>query len=170
MKRFSSKLREFDINSGSGILQISNYSQSAFTFTNKQHVTGPITILDGIAKNIKVPQFGLDDPVFTTSDNSNSIFKGWTVDMLSVLSENSPDLLIIGTGSLHFNPPLHIQKYLKSLNILFETQRTESAVHTFNVLIKEGRNVGALILPLVPTSASGLVLVDVKDHAERLEI
>jgi uncharacterized protein len=70
-----------------------------------------------------------------------------TVEHLATIFELQPDIVIIGTGNRqHFLPPLLMMEFLGQ-GIGAEVMSTAAACRTFNVLVSEGRNVVAALLP-----------------------
>jgi uncharacterized protein len=60
----------------------------------------------------------------------------------------SPQMVVIGTGS-HLVPiPSDLRHYFKELGIMMEVADTKSACSIFNLLSREGRLMGACLLPL----------------------
>ena len=83
------------------------------------------------------------------------IFTTWNVSSIADLNEESlvpifdlqPELVLIGCGKHQaFLPPV-IQVLFFQRNIGFEVMITDAACRTFNVLVAEGRNVVAGLIP-----------------------
>jgi len=55
----------------------------------------------------------------------------------------APALVLLGTGSEHLIPPEPIRKLFAEAGLGFEAMTTGAACRTFNVLLGEGRDVGA---------------------------
>lgn len=69
----------------------------------------------------------------------------------------TPDLIIIGCGQSPKNRlPLDVREYFHLRGIVLDQMDSVNAIHTFNVLLSEGRNVGAAILPLVPLKGTNM--------------
>ena len=79
----------------------------------------------------------------------------WGDEALSSLElllegEESIELLLIGCGEKHLQLGLAARARLKAKTIAFDSMSTGAACRTYNVLLAEGRRVGAgLILPSV---------------------
>ncbi len=67
---------------------------------------------------------------------------------LQMIYELKPEVVLLGTGATHvFLPPrLMVAFYQQGIGI--EAMSTEAACRTFNVLVSEGRNVVAALLPV----------------------
>jgi uncharacterized protein len=67
---------------------------------------------------------------------------------LDQILEFEPELVLIGTGNrqIFLPPELLMVFYRRSVGI--ETMNTPAACRTFNVLVSEGRNVVAALLPI----------------------
>ena len=61
-----------------------------------------------------------------------------------------PEVILIGTGNQQVFLPPAAQVHFFRRNIGFEVMTTDAACRTFNVLIAEGREVVAALLPLTP--------------------
>ena len=63
----------------------------------------------------------------------------------------TPELIVIGCGSSSKTRlPINVREYFQMRGIVIEQMDSINAVQTFNVLIAEGRNIGAAVLPLPP--------------------
>ena len=60
----------------------------------------------------------------------------------------NPDLLLLGTGSKQVFPDPKLSFYLLSEGIGVEVMTTPAACRTFNIVMSEGRNAVAALLPL----------------------
>jgi uncharacterized protein len=58
----------------------------------------------------------------------------------------APDLLIVGTGPTLLPLPAPLRAKLRAAGVGCETMATGAAVRTYNMLLDEGRNVGALLI------------------------
>lgn len=58
-----------------------------------------------------------------------------------------PEVLLIGTGRTTAFPDTVVLEALETAHIGFECMDTRSAARTYNVLVAEGRNVSAAMLP-----------------------
>jgi uncharacterized protein len=94
--------------------------------------------------------------------SANQLIDGWppvTVDQLNEeqfapVLELKPDLLLLGTGhrQVFLRPQLYW--FLLSAGIGVEVMTTAAACRTFNVVMSEGRNAVAALLPVAPTENS----------------
>ncbi len=55
-------------------------------------------------------------------------------------------LLILGTGRTHEQPPASVRRALADARLALETMDTGAACRTYNVLLAEGRSVGAALV------------------------
>ena len=69
-------------------------------------------------------------------------------EILQPLLELKPDLLLIGTGSRHQFLDQKLSWLLLSAGIGVEVMTTAAACRTFNIVMSEGRNAVAALLPL----------------------
>ena len=58
------------------------------------------------------------------------------------------DVLFLGTGAQIAHPPDDLYKSLELHGIGLETMATPAACRTYNVLLAEGRRIGAALLPI----------------------
>jgi len=72
-------------------------------------------------------------------------------DALQPILEAAPDIdiLILGTGSEIAHPPAAFRTMLEASGIGVEPMASAQACRTYNVLLSEGRRVGAALLPVV---------------------
>ncbi len=63
------------------------------------------------------------------------------VEDMQWLEQQTPEVLVIGTGRRTAFPPAEVLDYLASLHIGFECMDSLSAARTFNILVGEGRKV-----------------------------
>ncbi len=77
---------------------------------------------------------------------------GWAgfdaVDDLLAAARGQVDVLLVGTGAETAHPPAAFRQALEAAGIGIEPMATASACRTFNVLLGEGRRVGAALLPV----------------------
>ncbi len=72
------------------------------------------------------------------------------VSDLTWLEENTPEVLVIGTGKRTAFPSHDVMDYLASLHVGYECMDSLSAARTFNILVGEGRSIAAaMLLPKV---------------------
>jgi uncharacterized protein len=82
--------------------------------------------------------------------NTNT-FEEIDVNSLSLFSYLYPtlELLIIGCGpSSKTRLPQEVREHFQMRGIVIDQMDSMNAVQTFNILVSEGRNVGAAVLPL----------------------
>lgn len=58
------------------------------------------------------------------------------------------DVLFVGTGAETAHPPAAFRQALESGGIRVEAMASPSACRTYNVLLSEGRRIGAALLPV----------------------
>ena len=82
----------------------------------------------------------------------------WNVRSVSDINEKNlqrifemePEVILIGTGNTQEFLPPATQAHFFRRNVGFEVMTTDAACRTFNVLVSEGRQVVAALLPLNP--------------------
>ncbi len=67
---------------------------------------------------------------------------------LFIAAKDVLDVVLIGTGSEIAVPPKAFREALEEVGIATEFMPTPSACRTFNVLLSEGRRVGAALIPV----------------------
>ena len=72
------------------------------------------------------------------------------VENLQGIFDMEPEVILIGTGNTQVFLPPAIQVHFLRRNVGFEVMTTDAACRTFNVLVAEGRQVVAALLPLTP--------------------
>ena len=72
------------------------------------------------------------------------------VENLQGIFDMEPEVILIGTGNTQVFLPLATQVHFLRRNVGFEVMTTDAACRTFNVLVAEGRQVVAALLPLTP--------------------
>ena len=68
---------------------------------------------------------------------------------LQVIFDLQPEVILIGTGKTQVFLPMETQRHFFQRNIGFEVMKTDAACRTFNVLVSEGREVVAALLPFI---------------------
>ncbi|HID37645.1 MAG TPA: hypothetical protein EYP39_09795 [Ghiorsea sp.] len=68
------------------------------------------------------------------------------VSDLKWLEDNTPEVLVIGTGRRTAFPSIEVMDYLASLHVGYECMDSLSAARTFNILVGEARSVAAAML------------------------
>ena len=73
------------------------------------------------------------------------------IDQASLQSifDLQPELVLIGTGSTQVFLPPAVQVLFFQRGIGFEVMTTDAACRTFNILVSEGREVVAALLPII---------------------
>ena len=87
--------------------------------------------------------------------NGQQLLPEWDVDSiddiceetLQIIFDMQPELVLIGCGKTQVFLPPAIQALFFRRNIGFEVMITDAACRTFNVLVAEGREVVAALLP-----------------------
>ncbi|PHS15877.1 MAG: hypothetical protein COA86_12705 [Kangiella sp.] len=77
--------------------------------------------------------------------NSIISFEELSTSLLDELTDNSPEILIIGTGFTHQIMDISLIKYLNDKGIAIEAMASRQACHTYEVLSHDRRKVNALI-------------------------
>jgi uncharacterized protein len=68
-------------------------------------------------------------------------------DFAEAVAERSEiDFILIGTGFEMMRLPQTLQDYLGEKSLRFDTMSTSSAIHTYNVVVAEGRRVAAALI------------------------
>ena len=74
-------------------------------------------------------------------------YRALTTEDLDIVIEWRPEIILLGTGKrLHF-PNRALLSYVASKHIGFEIMDTGAACRSYNLLIDEGRDVAACLLP-----------------------
>jgi len=76
---------------------------------------------------------------------SISSFEELSTNFLDKLTDNSPEILIIGTGANHQIMDLNLIKHINNKGIAIEAMASRQACHTYEVLAHDRRRVNALI-------------------------
>lgn len=106
-------------------------------------------------KGIRVHQDYFSQPFILSGQR---IIPDWDVtsvedineENLQALFELQPEVVLIGTGNTQVFLPPATQVHFFRRGIGFEVMTTDAACRTFNVLISEGRQVVAALIPLTP--------------------
>jgi len=72
---------------------------------------------------------------------------GLTPEHVADILESPPEILLIGTGRTTSFPNAAVLDALEAAHIGIECMDTRSAARTYNILVAEGRNVSAAMLP-----------------------
>ena len=106
-------------------------------------------------KGIRVHQDYFSKPFILSGQR---IVPDWGVETLDDINEETlqavfdlqPEVVLIGTGSTQVFLPPTTQVHFFRRQVGFEVMTTDAACRTYNVLIAEGRQVVAALLPLTP--------------------
>lgn len=60
--------------------------------------------------------------------------------------EQAVEILLLGCGDKHMSVSLEVRRRLKNKKIAFDSMSTGAACRTYNVLLAEGRSVGAALI------------------------
>jgi len=116
------RLNEVDF---SGLPPVEGYGPGFFRIAGKVH-HGPLLILpSGLT-----PWVGLDD----------------AAPLLAAAAQI--DVLFLGMGAEIAHPPASLRAELDAAGLGFEIMATPPACRTYNVLLSEGRRIGAALLPV----------------------
>jgi uncharacterized protein len=98
--------------------------------------------VDHVGSVLIVPQGCVAWPV--------SAFDQMTEDSLApvISAEPTPDILLIGCGSATMLVPRTLRESLKAAGVSVDAMETGAACRTYNMLIGEGRRVGAALIPV----------------------
>ena len=80
----------------------------------------------------------------------------WNVACIEDINENTlqavfdlqPEVILLGTGKTQIFLPMATQAHFLRRKLGFEVMTTDAACRTFNVLVSEGRQVVAAMLPI----------------------
>ena len=89
--------------------------------------------------------------------SGQDLLTDWDVSSFEDISEASlqsifdmqPELVLIGTGKTQVFLPPPVQALFFQRGIGFEVMTTDAACRTFNILVSEGRQVVAALLPII---------------------
>lgn len=103
-------------------------------------------------KGIQIAQEFHQGPLIVSSQ---TLVTDWAVQIPADLNESrletildlEPEIVLIGTGKTQVFLPPELMMFLYSRNTGFEVMTTDAAARTFNVLVSEGRNVVAALMP-----------------------
>ena len=88
--------------------------------------------------------------------SAQRIVPEWNVVCIEDINENTlqavfdvqPEVILLGTGKKQVFLPVATQAHFFRRNLGFEVMTTDAACRTFNVLVSEGRQVVAAMLPI----------------------
>ncbi|KZT05540.1 uncharacterized protein LAESUDRAFT_655553 [Laetiporus sulphureus 93-53] len=115
----------------------------------KTITSGGILLADGLI--LPSACIFLDNRVFLW-DVPDRLWDGWDKQHFEVFDVvvPKPEILLFGTGkTVSFVPPV-FRQYLNGLGIQVDVMDTWNACSTYNLLVEEGREVAAALLPLSP--------------------
>lgn len=109
---------------------IEAYGNGGFRFAGMSHRGSILCLPSGmLAWNVAGPD-GLDEALVDVLDKEGTL----------------PGLLIIGTGRVRIPLPAKLVAGLDGLGLLREVMDTGAAARTYNILLGEGRDVGAALV------------------------
>lgn len=85
--------------------------------------------------------------VLVTPDGAQS-WAGYEDSASLIAAASELDVLFVGTGAEIAHPPAALRAALEAAAVAFETMASPPAARTYNVLLSEGRRVGAALLPV----------------------
>ena len=83
-----------------------------------------------------------------------------SMDIFTYLYPTLECIFVGGGAEASQRLPIEVQQYFRNRGIMVESMDSMNAAQTFNLLVSEGRNVGAAILPLYPFPEGEQVLRD----------
>jgi len=115
-----------------------------------RELTGTLTIRAVTASTITVGGDSFSIPIALTP---KEIFTDWDARPVADLSEShfealleqSPELIILGTGPENIFPPRELVFAFARRGVGLEVMDTAAAARTFNVLASEGRQIAAVL-------------------------
>ncbi|KAK0535181.1 hypothetical protein OC834_001605 [Tilletia horrida] len=156
---------------GGGAMQIASMDDTSFTLDDGLVLSCPILLLNDGGGGLSSALSGREDaspagnggvtvlmwdaPVLEGVVLPNGKgWEGWVAEQSGVwkaleLVQPRPEILVFGTGKTVLPLPQSVKSYLNSLGVQVDVQNTRAACSTFNLLIEEGRRVGAALLPNV---------------------
>jgi len=117
---------------GSDLQLIHGYGDGGFRVSQERY-EGDLFLLARQAMNWQAP----DDLDKLTAD-----------DLLVLMGEAPPPLLILGVGEAPMHPFSELGKALRTRGVAFEVLSTAAACRTWNVLMSEGRAAAAALVAL----------------------
>lgn len=109
---------------------IDSYGSGGFRFGGMSHLGSILCLPSGI--------YGCDATTITDLDKTT---------LSPLFSESSPlDFVLLGVGSVIVSVPESLVSLFSSIDLRYEVMSTGSACRTFNVLLSEGRSIGAILL------------------------
>ena len=69
-----------------------------------------------------------------------------TIEYLQPLLQRKPDVALLGSGERQRFPPTPLRRELAQLGLQLDVMDTGAACRTYNLLVSEGRHVGAAII------------------------
>ena len=89
-----------------------------------------------------------------------------SLDLFSFVFPTIECLFIGGGAEAPQRIPLEVSQYFRNRGIMVESMDSMNAAQTFNLLVSEGRNVGAAILPLYPFPENEQILRNTRQEFE----
>ena len=108
---------------------ITGYGNGAFKVNNEPHEGSVIILPDSVL-----------------SWNVNDFAKFNAEEILPLIGKSNIEILIVGCGAEHTALPLDIKNTFRENHINIEVMETGAACRTYNVLLTEGREVGAALI------------------------
>ncbi len=112
-----------------GALTFGDYGNGQLKVNGQTHNTGLIIFPDH-----------LHQPWPVTSVES------LTIDQLQPLLDRKPDVALLGSGATQQFPSTRLRRELAQLGLQLDVMDTGAACRTYNLLVSEGRHVGAAII------------------------
>ncbi len=120
---------KFTLESPQGNNVFSNYGDGFLTINDNRHHSSVLIFPDRI-----VP----DWPVQNVADLQIGHF--------DIFRERKPDVVILGTGARQQFPETSLRRELLSIPLPIEIMDSAAACRTYNLLVSEGRDVGAAVM------------------------
>lgn len=117
-----------------------------------RELSGTLTIQSVSADGIRINNDVLSGTIAITTEEVLTQWQAVPIDELvaddfEVLLNDSPELILLGTGASGTFPPRELMFAFARRGIGLEVMDTPAAARTFNVLAGEGRRVAAVLYP-----------------------
>jgi uncharacterized protein len=117
-----------------------------------RELSGTLTIQSVSADGIRINNDVLSGTIAITTEEVLTQWQAVPIDELvaddfEVLLNDSPELVLLGTGASGKFPPRELMFAFARRGIGLEVMDTSAAARTFNVLAGEGRRVAAVLYP-----------------------
>lgn len=120
---------KFTLDSPQGEYVFSDYGKGFLTVNETKHQSSLIVFPDEVQTQW---------PVEAVASLKISHFE--------VFIERQPDIVILGTGHTQVFPDIEMRRELVTHRLSLEIMDTAAACRTYNLLVSEGRNVGAAVI------------------------